>query len=171
MSASHAPVAVYPGSFDPFHVGHVAIVDRAARIFPRVVVGILQNASKDSLFSPIERAEMIREIYGDNKAIEVRPFTGLLVNFLQEIDATIIIRGMRAVSDFEYEFQMALMNRRLYPEVETVFLTPKEEFLYLSSRLVREVVALGGDVTGLVPDEVRRHLEIRFRKITHPPTR
>ena len=114
---------------------------------------------------------MIREIYGGNPAIEVRPFTGLLVNFLQEIDATIIIRGMRAVSDFEYEFQMALMNRRLYPEVETVFLTPKEEYLYLSSRLVREVVALGGDVTGLVPDEVRRHLEIRFRKITHPPTR
>ncbi len=171
MSASHAPVAVYPGSFDPFHVGHVAIVDRATRIFPKVVVGILQNAGKDSLFTPMERAEMIREIYGGNDAVEVRPFTGLLVNFLQEINATIIIRGMRAVSDFEYEFQMALMNRRLYPEVETVFLTPKEEFLYLSSRLVREVVALGGDVTGLVPDEVRAHLEIRFRKITHPPTR
>ena len=171
MSASHAPVAVYPGSFDPFHVGHVAIVDRATRIFPRVVVGILQNAGKDSLFSPAERTEMIQDIYQENAAVEVRAFKGLLVNFLQEIDATIIIRGMRAVSDFEYEFQMALMNRRLYPEVETVFLTPKEEFLYLSSRLVREVVALGGDVTGLVPDQVREQLEIRFRTITHPPTR
>jgi len=171
MTEPHAPVAVYPGSFDPFHVGHVAIVDRATRIFPRVVVGVLQNAGKDALFSPTERAEMIREIYGDDDAVEVRSFSGLLVNFLQEIEATIIIRGMRAVSDFEYEFQMALMNRRLYPPVETVFLTPKEEFLYLSSRLVREVVALGGDVTGLVPDPVRYRLEERYRKTTHPPTR
>ena len=171
MSASHAPVAVYPGSFDPFHVGHVAIVERAANIFPKVVVGILLNAGKDALFSPKERAEMVSEIYADNPAVEVRSFSGLLVNFLKEIDATIIIRGMRAVSDFEYEFQMALMNRRLSPSVETVFLTPKEEFLYLSSRLVREVVALGGDVTGLVPEPVRVRLEERFRKTTHPPTR
>jgi pantetheine-phosphate adenylyltransferase len=171
MAASHAPVAVYPGSFDPFHVGHVAIVDRAMRIFPKVVVGVLHNAGKDALFNPVERAGMIREIYDDNPAVEVKSFSGLLVNFLQQIDATIIIRGMRAVSDFEYEFQMALMNRRLYPAVETVFLTPKEEFLYLSSRLVREVVALGGDVTGLVPDPVRRRLEERYREITHPPTR
>ena len=171
MTEPHAPVAVYPGSFDPFHEGHVAIVDRATRIFPNVVVGILQNAGKDALFSPAERAEMVREIYRDNPKVEVRAFSGLLVNFLQEIDATIIIRGMRAVSDFEYEFQMALMNRRLYPEVETVFLTPKEEYLYLSSRLVREVVALGGDVNGLVPDPVRHRLEERYRKVTHPPTR
>jgi pantetheine-phosphate adenylyltransferase len=114
---------------------------------------------------------MVCEIYQDNPAVEVHAFSGLLVNFLQEIDATIIIRGMRAVSDFEYEFQMALMNRRLYPQVETVFLTPKEEYLYLSSRLVREVVALGGDVVGLVPDPVRKRLEERYRKVTHPPTR
>jgi len=171
MTEPHAPVAVYPGSFDPFHEGHVAIVERATRIFPNVIVGILQNAGKDALFSPTERAEMVREIYQDNPAVEVRSFSGLLVNFLQEIDATIIIRGMRAVSDFEYEFQMALMNRRLYSKVETVFLTPKEEYLYLSSRLVREVVALGGDVAGLVPDPVRARLEERYRKLTHPPTR
>ena len=171
MAEPHAPLAVYPGSFDPFHVGHVAIVERATRIFPHVVVGILENAGKDALFSPAERAEMIVELYRENRAVEVRSFNGLLVNFLQQIKATIIIRGMRAVSDFEYEFQMALMNRRLYPAVETVFLTPKEEFLYLSSRLVREVVALGGDVTGLVPDPVRDRLEERFRKTTHPPTR
>jgi pantetheine-phosphate adenylyltransferase len=164
-------LAVYPGSFDPFHVGHVAIVERATRIFPHVVVGILENAGKDALFSPAERAEMIVELYRENRAVEVRSFNGLLVNFLKEIEATIIIRGMRAVSDFEYEFQMALMNRRLYPDVETVFLTPKEEFLYLSSRLVREVVALGGDVAGLVPEPVRVRLEERFRKATHPPTR
>jgi pantetheine-phosphate adenylyltransferase len=159
----HEPRAVFPGSFDPFHVGHVAIVERAMRIFPLVIVGVLQNTGKDSLFNADERARMIREYYGDNEAVEVQSFSGLLVNFMQEMDATIIIRGMRAVSDFEYEFQMALMNRRLWPPVETVFLTPKEEVLYLSSRLVREVVALGGDVTGLVPDSVRDHLEARFR--------
>jgi pantetheine-phosphate adenylyltransferase len=149
----------------------VAIVERALRIFSRVVVGVLQNTGKDSLFGPDERAEMIREYYGDMPAVEIRSFSGLLVNFMQEVDATIIIRGMRAVSDFEYEFQMALMNRRLWPPVETVFLTPKEEVLYLSSRLVREVVALGGDVTGLVPDNVRDRLEARFSTAERPPTR
>jgi len=168
---AHQPVAVYPGSFDPFHVGHVAIVERASQIFPRVIVGILENTSKDSLFSPDERLEIIRDHYIGNQAVEVRSFSGLLVNFLDELGASIIIRGMRAVSDFEYEFQMALMNRRLAPHVETVFLTPKEEYTYLSSRLVREVSALGGDVTGLVPDQVKHRLEERFRKATHPPTR
>ena len=164
MTQPHAPFAVFPGSFDPFHVGHVAIVERALRIFPRVIVGVLQNTGKESLFGPEERAEMIRGYYRNTTAVEVQSFSGLLVNFMQEMDATIIIRGMRAVSDFEYEFQMALMNRRLWPSVETVFLTPNEEVLYLSSRLVREVVALGGDVTGLVPDNVRHHLEARFGK-------
>jgi len=168
---AHQPVAVYPGSFDPFHVGHVAIVDRASQIFPRVIVGILKNAGKDSLFSPRERLEIISEYYKDNDAVEVLSFSGLLINFLDELNASIIIRGMRAVSDFEYEFQMALMNRRLAPHVETVFLTPKEEYTYLSSRLVREVSALGGDVTGLVPDPVKHRLEERYRKVTHPPTR
>jgi pantetheine-phosphate adenylyltransferase len=153
---------VYPGSFDPVHYGHLSIIDRAAKIFPNVIVGVLQNTGKDALFEPAERAAMITEIYVDNPAVEVKSFSGLLVNFMHELGATIIIRGMRAVSDFEYEFQMALMNRRLYPSVETVFLTPKEEFLYLSSRLVREVVALGGDVTGLVPDTVRKVLEARY---------
>ncbi len=168
MITPHVPVAVYPGSFDPFHVGHMSIVERALSIFPRVVIGVLHNAGKDSLFSPEERAAMIAAIYRDNPAVEVRSFSGLLVNFLREIDATIIIRGMRAVSDFEYEFQMALMNRRLHPGVETVFLTPQEAYLYLSSRLVREVVTLGGDVTGLVPEPVRLRLEERFRAADRP---
>lgn len=167
----HQDVAVYPGSFDPFHVGHVAIVERASQIFGRVVVGILENTGKSALFSPEERLEIISEYYRENEAVEVRSFSGLLINFLDEIDASIIIRGMRAVSDFEYEFQMALMNRRLAPHVETVFLTPKEEYTYLSSRLVREVAALGGDVTGLVPEPVKFRLEERYRKATHPPTR
>ncbi len=168
---AHESVAVYPGSFDPFHVGHVAIVERASQIFARVIVGILENTGKNSLFSPEERLEIISEYYKDNDAVEVRSFSGLLVNFLDESGASIIIRGMRAVSDFEYEFQMALMNRRLAPHVETVFLTPKEEYTYLSSRLVREVAALGGDVTGLVPEPVKYRLEERYRKATHPPTR
>ncbi|MCP4895457.1 MAG: pantetheine-phosphate adenylyltransferase [bacterium] len=159
----HQPVGVYPGSFDPIHVGHMAIVERATQIFSKVVVGILENSGKDPLFSPTERADMMRELYAGNPAVEVRRFSGLLVSFLKELDAKIIIRGMRAVSDFEYEFQMALMNRRLYPSAETVFLTPKEEYLYLSSKLVREVVALGGDVTGLVPEPVRVRLEARYR--------
>ena len=170
MGTSSAALAVYPGSFDPLHLGHVDIIDRALQIFPRVVVGILENAGKDALFSPTERVKMIQELFAEQPAVEVRSFSGLLVKFLKELDATIIIRGMRAVSDFEYEFQMALMNRRLYPGAETVFLTPKEEFTYLSSRLVKEVVALGGDVTGLVPGPVRTRLEARYRKATHPPT-
>ncbi len=167
----HQPVAVYPGSFDPFHAGHVAIVERATQIFPRLVVGILENTGKEALFPAADRLEMIRELYLESEVVEVRSFSGLLVNFLDEVGASIIIRGMRAVSDFEYEFQMALMNRRLAPHVETVFLTPKEEYTYLSSRLVREVAALGGDVTGLVPDQVRARLEARYGMASDRPRR
>lgn len=168
---SHRPpdVAVYPGSFDPVHVGHVAIVERATRVFPKVVVAMLDNTSKNVLFSAEERVEMMREIWRDDPQVEVSAFTGLLVNFLRQIDAFVVIRGIRAVSDFEYEFMMAQMNRRLDPDVETVFLTPKEEYTYLSSRVVKEVAALGGDLTGLVPDPVRERLQARFHA-THPPT-
>jgi pantetheine-phosphate adenylyltransferase len=154
---------VFPGSFDPLHLGHADIISRATQIFPRVVVGILDNPQKETVFTPAERVDMIQQLYIDNVAVEVRSFSGLLVNFLQEVEAQIIIRGMRAVSDFEYEFQMALMNRRLSPSAETVFLTPKEEYSYLSSRLVREVVSLGGDVSGLVPEPIRALLEERVR--------
>jgi pantetheine-phosphate adenylyltransferase len=136
-----------------------------------VVVGILENTVKDALFSPTERVHMMAEIYANQSSVEVRLFSGLLVSFLRELEANVIIRGMRAVSDFEYEFQMALMNRRLYPRAETVFLTAEEEYTYLSSRLVKEVAALGGDVTGLVPESVRVALEEHYRKATHPPTR
>lgn len=166
----HAPLAVYPGSFDPIHVGHVAIVERAKKLFPRVIVAVLANNTKDALFTVEERLEMMRELWSDDAAIEVHAFRGLLVNFLKEVGSSIVIRGIRAVSDFEYEFMMALMNRRLSQDVETVFLTPKEDYTYLSSRVVKEVVALGGDVTGLVPEPVRLRLEERYRKATHPPT-
>ncbi len=136
-----------------------------------MIVAVLENSAKGGLFSPEERVEMMNEMWADDPAIEVRGFNGLLVNFLRTVGSSIVIRGIRAVSDFEYEFMMALMNRRLYAEAETVFLTPKEEYTYLSSRVIKEVVALGGDVTGLVPEAVRLRLEARFRKATHPPTR
>jgi pantetheine-phosphate adenylyltransferase len=159
-------LAVYPGTFDPPHMGHLDIVDRALQIFPRIVVGVLCNPSKTTLFTAAERVEMLRELYEDRATVEVRLFSGLLVKFLQDLEARVVIRGMRAVSDFEYEFQMALMNRRLHPEAETVFLTPKEEYTYLSSRLVKEVVALGGDVSGLVPEPVMVRLQTRFLEKT-----
>ncbi len=143
-------------------MGHADIVARATQIFPKVVVGILKNPDKSGLFTPEERVEMIGQLYDRDAAVEVMAFSGLLVTFLKEVGATIILRGMRAVSDFEYEFQMALMNRHLWPQAETVFLTPKGRYTYLSSRLVREVVALGGDVAGLVPDPIRLRLEARF---------
>ncbi len=162
MLTADRPKAVFAGSFDPFHMGHADIVTRATQIFPRVVVGILNNPEKSGLFSLDERVEMIAELYADNPAVEVSAFSGLLVNFLQRIGATVIVRGMRAVSDFEYEFQMALMNRHLWPQAETVFLTPKGRYTYLASRLVREVAALGGDVTGLVPEPILRRMVERF---------
>ena len=153
--SDHPITAVYPGSFDPLHLGHVDIVRRATGIFPRVIVGVLENTDKRSLLSADVRVRLIRESLVDFPRVEVASFSGLLVDFMRQIEARVMIRGMRAVSDFEYEFQLALMNRRLWPEVETVFLTPNEEFIYLSSRVIKEVWTLGGDISGLVPEPVR----------------
>jgi len=155
-------VALYPGSFDPLTNGHLDILSRARRLADRVVVAILENDSKTPLFSVAERMEMIRGIVGDDPATPVRSFSGLLVDFARDAGATLIVRGLRAVSDYEYELQMALMNRRLAPAVETVFLMAKEEYSYVSSRLVKELARLGGDVTGLVPNIVRQRLADRF---------
>ena len=151
-------VALYPGSFDPLTNGHLDILARARRLADRVVVAILENDAKTPLFSVSERIEMIREAVGDDPTTPVRSFSGLLVDFARQVDATLIVRGLRAVSDYEYELQMALMNRRLTPAIETVFLMAKEEYSYVSSRLVKEVAGLGGDVSGLVPEPVRRRL-------------
>jgi len=155
-------VALYPGSFDPLTNGHLDILSRARRLADRVVIAILENDAKTPLFSVAERIEMIREITGDQSATPVRSFSGLLVDFAQEMGATLIVRGLRAVSDYEYELQMALMNRRLGPSIETVFLMAKEEYSYVSSRLVKEVARLGGDLSGLVPEAVRRRLKGKF---------
>ena len=155
-------IAVYPGSFDPLTNGHLDILARGRRLADRVIVAILDHDQKKPLFSVEERAGMIREIVGGDASISVSSFTGLLVDFAMSAGATIIVRGLRAVSDYEYELQMALMNRRLAPAVETVFLMAKEEYSYVSSRLVKELARLGGDLTGLVPNLVRQRLADRF---------
>jgi pantetheine-phosphate adenylyltransferase len=156
--SQQAITAVYPGSFDPFHLGHLDIVRRALTIFPRVVVGVLENTDKTPLLSAEDRVELIRATLRGVPGVEVTSFSGLLVDFMRQTQARVILRGMRAVSDFEYEFQIALMNRRLWHLAETVFLTPNEEFTYLSGRVVREIWHLGGDVSGLVPEPVRQAL-------------
>ena len=151
---SRKRIAVYAGSFDPIHNGHVDIVERCQTIFDEVVVAVLSNQEKKALFSVDERVAMIRDLESEHREVRVESFSGLLVDFMDQVEARTIVRGLRAVSDFEYEFQMALMNRRLNPGVETVFMMPKEDFSYLSSRLVKEVFFLGGDLNGLVPDTV-----------------
>ncbi|MGC8916030.1 MAG: pantetheine-phosphate adenylyltransferase [Thermoanaerobaculum sp.] len=159
MNAAQGILAVYPGSFDPLHMGHVDIVRRAVRLFPKVLVAVLENTEKKPLFPTPERVELIRQTFAELPQVAVTSFSGLLVDFMRATGARVVLRGMRVVSDFEYEFQMALMNRRLCPEVETVFLTPQEEYTYLSSRLIKEIWALGGNVRGLVPPPVLAALE------------
>ena len=151
-------LAVYPGSFDPITMGHVDIIQRGSRLFDRIVVAVLINADKSPLFTVGERVEIARDVFRDRTNVEVDTFDGLLVDYARRRDAKVIVRGLRAVSDFEYEMQMALMNRRLSPDVETVFMMPAEPYTYVSSRLVKEVVALGGSVTTLVPSIVEDRL-------------
>ncbi|MEW5764371.1 MAG: pantetheine-phosphate adenylyltransferase [Acidobacteriota bacterium] len=157
-------MAIYPGSFDPVTNGHVDLVMRGAGIFQTVVVAVLRNTQKEGLFTVEERVRLLRESLRDVDRVEVDAFDGLLVDYVRRRGARHILRGIRALSDFEYEFQMALMNRRLAPDLETVFLMPREEYTYLSSRLVREVARLGGPVEGLVPAPVLRMLKEKFSK-------
>ena len=157
-------VAVFPGSFDPITNGHIDIVDRALKVFDEVIISILVNAEKKPLFSADERLALIRDAFRGEKRVRGDTFSGLLVDYGMRVGASVIIRGLRAISDFEYEFQMALMNRRLNPRIETVFLMAPEGFSYLSSRLVKEVFDLGGDVRGLVPPVVERRLREKRQK-------
>jgi pantetheine-phosphate adenylyltransferase len=147
-------LAVFPGSFDPLTNGHVDIILRSARLFERIVVAVLVNQDKKALFTPDERVAMIRDVFREYANVEAESFDGLLVEYARRRRASAIIRGIRAVSDYEYEFQMALMNRHLEPMLETVFMMPAEQYTYLSSRLTKEVFSLGGNVSGLVPAAV-----------------
>jgi pantetheine-phosphate adenylyltransferase len=151
-------IAIYPGSFDPLTNGHVDIIQRGARLFDRIIVALLLNLDKAPLFTIHERVDIAREVFDGNAKIEVDTFDGLLVDYARRRQAGVIVRGLRAVSDFEFEMQRALMNRRLNPDVETVFMMPAEPYTYVSSRLVKEVVALGGSVSGVVPAIVERRL-------------
>jgi pantetheine-phosphate adenylyltransferase len=151
-------LAVYPGSFDPLTNGHVDIISRGARLFDRIIVAILVNAEKAPLFSMEERVEIARAVFHDQRNVEVDTFNGLLVDYVERRRAQVIVRGLRAVSDFEFEFQMALMNQRLKPTIDTVFMMPAEQYTYISSRLIKEVFTLGGRVHGLVPELVEQRL-------------
>ena len=142
--------AVYPGTFDPMTMGHVDLVKRASKLFDSVIIAIASSDSKKPMFSLEERIEIGNKIFADDPKVEVVGFSGLLVNFAKDNDANILIRGLRVVADFEYEFQLANMNRAMSPDIESVFLTPKEEYSYISSSLVKEIATMGGDVTRFV---------------------
>lgn len=159
-------VAIYAGTFDPMTRGHEDLVRRAACLFDRVIVAIAQNQPKRPFFSLAERVEMAQEVLAPYPNAEVSGFDGLLMDFLHAKGAKVIIRGLRAVSDFDYEFQLAGMNRNLYPEVETVFLTPGEQYLFISATIVREIAILGGDVSKFVQPAVRERLAKRVREIS-----
>jgi pantetheine-phosphate adenylyltransferase len=161
-------IAVYPGTFDPVTNGHLDLAHRGRRHFDRLILAILRNEDKRPLFSVEERCELVQEAIAGLDNVEVQSFDGLLVDFAASVGATIILRGIRAVTDLEYEMQMAMMNRALRPALETVFLVPNEAYSYVSSRLVREVARLGGPVESLVPPNVARALDRRFGRTSGP---
>ena len=150
ITTARKTIAIYPGTFDPITLGHIDLAHRAAKLFDQIIIGIAENPKKQTLFTLDERVDMATEVLADHDNIKVVSFSGLLVEFAKQQNATILLRGMRAVSDFEFEFQLASMNRSLAPEIESVFLTPTEKYSFLSSTLVREVSQLGGDVSEFV---------------------
>jgi pantetheine-phosphate adenylyltransferase len=160
-------LAVYPGSFDPLTNGHVDIIERGTRLFDKIIVAILVNVEKSPLFSMEERVDIVREVFKGRPNVEVDTFDGLLVDYVAKRRADVIVRGLRALSDFETEFQMALMNRRLGPHIETVFMMPAEQYTYISSRLIKEVFSLGGQVRGLVPAIVESRLSEKQKGNVH----
>jgi pantetheine-phosphate adenylyltransferase len=156
-------IAIYPGSFDPVTKGHLDLIARGAQIFDQLIVAVAHNSEKNPLFAPKERVEMLEAVTFEYKNVEIDLFEGLLVNYARSRNARVILRGIRAVSDYEYELQMALMNRKIEEQLETVFMMPAVAYSYLSSRLVREVARLGGPVKDLVPPLVEERLKAKFR--------
>lgn len=157
-----AKIVLYPGTFDPITNGHLDLIERSARLFDKVIVAVADSKGKNPLFDFATRVELIQKVVKNMDNVEVCGFNGLLVNLAKEKNAIALLRGLRAVSDFEYEFQLANMNRHLAPELESLFLTPSEQYSFISSTLVREVASLGGDVSEFVPSAVQQELEIRF---------
>ncbi|MBT3202942.1 MAG: pantetheine-phosphate adenylyltransferase [Gammaproteobacteria bacterium] len=158
-------IAIYPGTFDPVTCGHTDVCRRAMKMFDHVVIGVADNPQKKPFFTLDERIEMLNIVFQGEKSISVKPFSGLLIDFARECDSQIIIRGLRAISDFEFEVQLAGMNRSLAPEVETVFLTAAEQFAFVSSSLVREIARLNGDVSGFIHPEVHKRLTEKLAAI------
>jgi pantetheine-phosphate adenylyltransferase len=157
-------IAIYPGSFDPITNGHIDIINRSRCLFEKLIVAVSHNANKKALFSIKERIAIIKHTVKEYSNIEVDSFKGLLVDYVRQKKAHVIIRGLRAISDFEYEFQMALMNRRLDDNVLTLFMMPHEKYIYVSSQLIKEVFALGGEIYGLVPDIVEEKMKEKFKR-------
>lgn len=155
-------VAVYPGSFDPITYGHLDVIQRAARLFDRVIVAVAQNEGKRPLFNLEERRRLAAEATAELDNVEVDAFTGLLIDYVQERHSRVILRGLRAVSDFEFEFQLALTNRRINDQIETMFMMPRDTYTFLSSRIVKEICRLGGDVSPFVPPSVQAALQARL---------
>ena len=167
MATDRSRIAVYPGTFDPITNGHADLVARASKLFDKIVVGIAESTGKGPALPLAERISLARDALSKLPNVEVCGFASLLADFVREIGAGVIVRGLRAVSDFEYEFQLASMNRHLIPEVETLFLTPAEQYSFISSSLVREIARLGGDVSGFVHPSVQRALKQRFTEAVH----
>ena len=157
-------IAVYPGSFDPTTNGHLDVIERAAKIVDKLIVGVLINPRKQGLFTVDERVRQLKELTKDLANVEVRSFSGLLVDFARSVDAHIVIRGLRAVTDFEYEFQMALTNRSLADEIETLFIPTSAHYMYVSSSMVKEVASFGKSVEGMVPESIQKQMGEKFKK-------
>ena len=158
-------LAVYPGSFDPITYGHIDVIKRSMAIFPNLVVAVVGNPYKQSLFDFSERVDMIRSVIGDNKNIKIDTFNGLLIDYVCSINAKVVIRGLRAISDFEYEFQMALSNNKLNSDIETLFMMSSAQYSYVSSKLIKEIAQLGGDISAFVPGSVADKLYQKLKKL------
>jgi len=155
-------IAIYPGTFDPLHNGHLSLVRRGLEVFDRIIVAVAKDSGKNPLFSLEERVGMIREVFRGHLRVEVEGFSGLLVDYVPSKGANTILRGLRAVSDFEYEFQMALMNRKLKPSIHTVFMMTDYRWLYISSTMIKDVSRLGGSIEGLVPESIQTHIDAKL---------